>query len=152
MDPSPPSTTKSWTRIESRELSPVLPRNAAEIIEPRPLLQPVKTALAGVPWRRLGTWSLFFLWLSMLSFVLFLLVVWEYMVGMATVFSSHDGCQPDGTFSPFVDAYSSWSSAGIFQITMGFGELSFTEAKIIDIVWDVVSMIRPRHLVASCLH
>jgi hypothetical protein len=48
-------------------------------------------------------------------------------------------CMPDGTFSIDPSSFPWFSSAGLFQITMGFGNLSFTQVKAIDIVWDIVS-------------
>ncbi len=48
-------------------------------------------------------------------------------------------CQPGGSFSPYGDDYNWWSKDGFFEITYGFGSLSFTEAKIIDVAWDLVS-------------
>lgn len=45
----------------------------------------------------------------------------------------------DNTFSPFVDRLNWWSADGIFEITIGFGSMSFAQAKIVDIIWDVVS-------------
>ncbi|KAH7385960.1 hypothetical protein BKA66DRAFT_569276 [Pyrenochaeta sp. MPI-SDFR-AT-0127] len=52
---------------------------------------------------------------------------------------SNTACQPDGSFQlQGRQDFSYWSSSGLFQITLGFGELSFTQAKAIDIIWDVV--------------
>ena len=48
-------------------------------------------------------------------------------------------CQPDDSLSPYVNSYSAWDSSGFFQITLAFGSLTFTQAKVIDICWDVVS-------------
>ncbi|KAI1173350.1 hypothetical protein F4777DRAFT_558166 [Nemania sp. FL0916] len=46
-------------------------------------------------------------------------------------------CRPDGTFSPFW-GYSFWDSSGFFQITLAFGNFTFSEAKILDVAWDIV--------------
>ena len=51
-------------------------------------------------------------------------------------------CRPDGDFRLIRDPYESynaWSASTFFQITASSGELSFTQAKVIDVVWDVVS-------------
>ncbi|KAL2284946.1 hypothetical protein FJTKL_08497 [Diaporthe vaccinii] len=45
-------------------------------------------------------------------------------------------CLPDGTFSIY-EIYDPWDIYGFFQITSGFGELTFTQAKVVDVVWDV---------------
>ncbi|KAK5660028.1 hypothetical protein OQA88_13496 [Cercophora sp. LCS_1] len=50
---------------------------------------------------------------------------------------SFSGCRPDDTFSPFIDDYNWWSSNGFFQITLGFGSLTFAQVKIIDIIWNL---------------
>jgi hypothetical protein len=56
--------------------------------------------------------------------------------------SSGTACQPDGTFRLSPETYNTWSSTGFFQITLGGGNLTFTEAKVVDIVWDIVRSIR----------
>ncbi|KAF2434612.1 hypothetical protein EJ08DRAFT_627574 [Tothia fuscella] len=45
---------------------------------------------------------------------------------------------PDGSFSLNPASYNPWKPSGFFQITMGFGELSFGMAKFIDIAFDIV--------------
>ena len=47
-------------------------------------------------------------------------------------------CQPDSTFRDD-DDYSNWDLSGLFQINLRFGSLSFTQAKVVDVAWDVVS-------------
>ncbi|KAH6671497.1 hypothetical protein F5X68DRAFT_264754 [Plectosphaerella plurivora] len=46
-------------------------------------------------------------------------------------------CQPDSTFRDD-DDYNNWALSGIFQINLRFGSLSFTQAKLIDVAWDVI--------------
>lgn len=59
-------------------------------------------------------------------------------------------CMPDGSFKFNYDdpnglggsddiRYNFWKPSDFFQITLGFGALSFTVAKIIDVSWDIVS-------------
>ena len=59
---------------------------------------------------------------------------------IATIYTqSNFACKPDGSFSVLDDTpFSYWSSSGFFQITLGFGTLSFSQAKIIDVIWDIV--------------
>jgi len=53
---------------------------------------------------------------------------------------SVDGfCMPDGSFSNNPSGYNIWKTSGFFQITLGFGHLSFALAKFIDIAFDIVS-------------
>jgi hypothetical protein len=47
-------------------------------------------------------------------------------------------CAPDGSFS--LEPTNPWSPDWTFQIVLAFGSLSFTQAKVVDIVWDVVSL------------
>ncbi|KAI3316562.1 hypothetical protein HD806DRAFT_517264 [Xylariaceae sp. AK1471] len=67
---------------------------------------------------------------------------WGLLISLGMLLShsfrpSKSVCRSDGTFSLF-DVYSYWNPSGFFQINFGFGDFTFTEAKIIDIVWDVV--------------
>lgn len=50
-----------------------------------------------------------------------------------------DFCMPDGSFSTDPLGYNIWKSSGFFQITLGFGHMSFALAKFIDITFDIVS-------------
>jgi hypothetical protein len=62
--------------------------------------------------------------------------------------ASHENdsaCLPDGTFSATLDSngdwrffYNPWTTKGLFQITLGFGQWSFSAVKVIDIIWDLV--------------
>ncbi|KAI8930856.1 hypothetical protein NX059_011873 [Plenodomus lindquistii] len=51
---------------------------------------------------------------------------------------TYQACRPDDTFSLFPQDYTYFSSSGFFQITLGYGQLSFAEAKVIDVAWDIV--------------
>ena len=64
-----------------------------------------------------------------------------FLLKWANQFTTDDTCQPDGRFefSLYYTYYIVWDLSGIFQITMGFGALSFSNAKLLDAVWDVVS-------------
>jgi hypothetical protein len=48
-------------------------------------------------------------------------------------------CCPDGAFSLQPNDYDYWDASGFFQVTLGFGAMTFSEAKALDVVWDVVS-------------
>lgn len=61
--------------------------------------------------------------------------------------NSELSCKPDDSFDtkPSVmrgsgDSYNYWDIAGFFQITLGMGHLDFTAVKVIDVLWDVVSI------------
>lgn len=47
-------------------------------------------------------------------------------------------CESDGTFNSGLESVSAWTPSKAFQITVAFGPVSFSTAKFIDVVWDVV--------------
>ncbi|KIW39208.1 uncharacterized protein PV06_09002 [Exophiala oligosperma] len=54
------------------------------------------------------------------------------------LFRDTDACQPDSGFSVGYGTYNIWSLAGFFQITLGFGRLSFSAAKALTVSWDII--------------
>ena len=50
-----------------------------------------------------------------------------------------NACMPNGSFDLYPDSFQFWSWSGFFQITVPFGNLNFTQAKAVDITWDLVS-------------
>lgn len=88
-----------------------------------------------IRWARGGVWFLFFCWVAgLLTCMIMVPLLWSgYYMSSA--------CLPDGTFSIY-EIYDPWDINGFFQITSGFGELTFTQAKVVDVVWDVVSCER----------
>lgn len=94
--------------------------------------QDVKRDVGSARWGRGGLWFLFFLWAASLLVALVL-------VPLFAASSSNSACKPDGSFS-VLNQYDAWNIDDFFQITVTvFGQLNFTEAKLIDVVWDVVS-------------
>jgi hypothetical protein len=89
--------------------------------------------------KSIGWWRIA-LYLISYALVLALAIVLplQLLTGWAAQYSGVDSCWPDGTFDLSAD-YDLWAVTGIFQITMGFGPLSFSTAKLLDAVWDVVS-------------
>jgi hypothetical protein len=49
------------------------------------------------------------------------------------------GCLPDGSFGD-ANKYDRWGLSGFFQITLRSGYMTFTQAKVVDITWDIVSV------------
>ncbi|KAK4159999.1 hypothetical protein QBC43DRAFT_373433 [Cladorrhinum sp. PSN259] len=92
--------------------------------------------LFAVRWRYYITWSLFLVWVQFLL-AIFLYEILLSAYGTPTQSRSRS-CKPGGGFIPWESDYNYWSGSDFFQITLGSGKLSFTEAKVIDIVWDVV--------------
>jgi len=81
---------------------------------------------------------LFYLWNIALAIAIVIFSLWESN-GDRPVLSWETACKPDGSFQIYSILYSNWVVSGFFQITMGFGTLTFTQAKVIDIIWDIVS-------------
>lgn len=115
--------------------------NAGEFI-----LEQIKTTyrefwadMKSAPWRLMGSWSLFLGWIATLTSVMTILCS-QY--NRAEGHENISACRADGTFTPFdpsLDNYSYWWASGFFQITIAFGRLPFSQAKIADIAWDLVS-------------
>ncbi|KAK3348951.1 hypothetical protein B0T25DRAFT_503842 [Lasiosphaeria hispida] len=84
-------------------------------------------------WPRVCFWLLSAIWAFLLCWVL----VFLSRVALSGVYFG-TACRPDGSFSPFGDDYRWWSKDGFFQITIGFGTLSFTEAKVVDAAWELI--------------
>lgn len=93
----------------------------------------------------------------MQTFLWFGAIAWAIAIAMSITFacihaSDVDGfCMPDGSFSVNPSGYNIWKSSGFFQITLGFGHMSFALAKFIDIAFDVVSGL-PIHRVLGDNH
>lgn len=49
------------------------------------------------------------------------------------------GCLANDVFSARSNKFNIFDFSNLFQITHGFGDLTFTQVKIIDVIWDVVS-------------
>ncbi|KAF2728109.1 hypothetical protein EJ04DRAFT_504600 [Polyplosphaeria fusca] len=59
-------------------------------------------------------------------------------LGISTYSIEDDACSPDGQFTLWPGDFNYWHSSNFFQINFGFGELTFAQAKAVDVVWDVV--------------
>lgn len=84
------------------------------------------------------------LWVPLyLVLAIFLQVVFLASMKGSTVWTSSSslqeipGCLPDGSFGDLIN-YNRWGLPGFFQITLRSGPLTFTQAKVIDITWDIV--------------
>ena len=106
-------------------------------------LHNVRNDFRSIRWKRFALWSLFAIWTLALFILLVIMNVitsipYYHEYGRSMPFAL--GCQPDGQFSSQANRYSYWGASGFFQITMGVTGLTFTEAKVIDIFWDIVSL------------
>ncbi|KAK3378805.1 hypothetical protein B0T24DRAFT_522841 [Lasiosphaeria ovina] len=80
-------------------------------------------------------WLLFFLWICLLVGLLALLSP----LGSLNKFALAPiaPCQLDGTFDIDPNSYNWWSPSQVFQIALGSGSLTFGQAKVVDVVWDI---------------
>jgi hypothetical protein len=58
-------------------------------------------------------------------------------IGPGSDKSALGSCHPDGTFR-HAHFYNHWARSGFFQINLGFGSMSFQNAKLLDVIWDVL--------------
>src|SRR3569833_514602 len=107
----------------------------------RGLRNDVLADLCATNWESFTISFLFYAWIIGLGYVISSVTTWMSAVGGPQVRWS--ACKPDGSFNPHWISYDVWSISGFFQITMGFGALTFTQAKVIDVIWDVVSTYIP---------
>ncbi|KAI7776784.1 hypothetical protein LA080_004440 [Diaporthe eres] len=95
--------------------------------------------LKSTRWRQ--TAASFFIWLGFsiwaLGLVVLCLVFPLSIMETISLESSEywNYCAPDGSFS--LDPPNPWNPDWTFQIVLAFGSLSFSQAKVVDIVWDV---------------
>ena len=69
-----------------------------------------------------------------------ILLLLAYLINISLFYkASGDHCAGGGDFSLFNNGYDWWTGADFFQITLSTGNFSFTLAKIVDSLWDVVS-------------
>ena len=53
--------------------------------------------------------------------------------------SQFNNCNANGTFTPDRSpTFSLWEGSGLFQMTLTWGKLTFSQAKALDVVWDIV--------------
>jgi hypothetical protein len=89
-------------------------------------------------WRRCGLGLLLAVWFVMLLGWL----VWLSYLNFAG-FLELGACLPDRSFSLDPSHFRYLSSSGFFEITLAMGNMTFTQVKAIDIIWDIVSWALP---------
>lgn len=91
-------------------------------------------------WRTGGMTLLAVVWSSGLCTSLAILTRLATTKDLASFTSDRlKACQPNDVSDIGPENYRYWAGSGFFQITLGYGQLSFTQAKIIDVAWDIVS-------------
>ncbi|KAJ4985482.1 hypothetical protein SVAN01_09047 [Stagonosporopsis vannaccii] len=101
----------------------------------RTALHDLRCDLSAIRWLRGLGWTAGVIWvLGLILSAIFIGLLSEFV-------SSNSACVPDGSFRLHPDTYSMWSSSGFFQITLGGGKLSFAQAKVVDVVWDIIQCV-----------
>lgn len=93
--------------------------------------QPRQTQHNETTWVDVSIWTLIFFWKT------FWLGLFIILIALGSKTTTDTACKPDDTFTPFT-GYGWWSPASFFQITLRAGSYTFSEVKIIDIVWNLV--------------
>lgn len=87
--------------------------------------------LRSARWKRGLCWMCFAIWVLALTL---------YLTVFHPISPQLDIFYPKCTGEAFsVEVQDLWAISDFFEITLAFGPLSFTEAKVIDVVWDIVS-------------
>lgn len=87
-------------------------------------------------WKEKTVIAVFYCWASCLLTYLAFALLSPTSLYTQTV----TACLPDGRFNIYADSYSPWAAGGTFQITMAYGAISFAQAKVVDVIWNVVSL------------
>ncbi|KAI1779343.1 hypothetical protein F4818DRAFT_247220 [Hypoxylon cercidicola] len=98
----------------------------------------VLSDLQSIRWARGGLWSLFGAWILSLLGLFAALVFTGFAPDIASSYSETTACRSDNSFNVNTYAYIIWARLGFFEIHLGGGSLTFTEAKVIDISWDII--------------
>lgn len=88
-------------------------------------------------------WRRGILWTTYLAVVIIFILALSIAISSSTPtnkpkFDDSVACLPDGRFSLDPGEFDFWGYGGFFEITMGYGQFTFTQAKAIDVGWDVV--------------
>ena len=91
------------------------------------------TAASYFTWLGFSIWALGLVVLC----IVFPLVIVQTIYLESSEVGNWNYCAPDGSFS--LEPTNPWNPDWTFQIVLAFGQLTFSQAKVVDIVWDVVS-------------
>lgn len=111
---------------------------------PRKFINPIRTRQNTRSASSRQRFKYFLLHFLPISLILALIAFIIFMSGYSDVlFTNVSGvCRPDGTYLlTFDTGYNPWTRDAVFAINLSFGSYRFATAKLIDIIWDVVSLI-----------
>lgn len=114
-------------------------KRKAYLIRPKPFLKAVFDDVRRAPWLWLAKrWLPHLLPIGTFLGLIVLLAIMSLPGFVQDVYDNV--CKPDGSFELSFDIYTPWKRNAIFAINMGYGSYSFGVAKLIDVVWDIVSI------------
>ena len=86
---------------------------------------------------RTGLWTIYHL--SAACLILGILAITIYLPNVVGQTATEEtGCAEDGRFILDPSTHTAWSTSDAFYITLGFGNLSFSTVKLIEVIWDVL--------------
>ncbi|KAI1386794.1 uncharacterized protein F4822DRAFT_411246 [Hypoxylon trugodes] len=92
--------------------------------------------LRSIRWKRVGRWTVPTSWtLATLGLFSFLTI---YGTLSQSFEPTNSACRSDNSFNCNISTYDVWTASGFFEVDIGFGDLTFTQAKVIDVSWDMV--------------
>lgn len=125
--------SKRLRRLFSREFWQHTPSRT------KAFLQDAFTDLKSLGWRH-HAWRFTTIFVP-LAVIAGLIVVLP-IITAGKLYEVKEACRPDSGFYVGYDHFDIWAPSGFFQITLGFGQLPFSTAKIIDVGWDVGEHLR----------
>lgn len=77
--------------------------------------------------------------LTVVPALICIMVIPYFTSRVASTLRAHPpaSCSPDDIFR-YKEPYDPWATSGTFKITLGFGSMSFSNVKLIDVIWVVV--------------
>jgi len=105
-------------------------------------LREVMDDLRSTRWRQFAHGYLIAFWFFLLLILTADLPIYLFMVSrnFFSPLQRYPGCLPNDDFNARSNEFNIFAWSSLFQITHGFGALTFTQAKMIDVIWDVVSL------------
>ncbi|CAI6257424.1 unnamed protein product [Periconia digitata] len=84
-------------------------------------------------------WKQWGLRISATFWIASLLGTWIFLIVYSvSPWDGESACVLDGVFTLYPNSNSYWSTAGFFQITLSFSKLTFAQAKVVDVAWDLI--------------
>lgn len=106
------------------------------------LWQESREDVCNVSWKKFWkrSWHCFVnLCITLAALIPIVGIVLYVLLSSSVTGEDFDVCLPNGDFDISDNGYNPMSSENLFQITLGVGQMAFSNAKIIDVCFDIVS-------------